>query len=129
MRYNGSKRGFTLIEAVIALFLLGLILLIFQGTLRNMPLIKYAKNQDIALKIASSELESLRAGGYAALPVSGSFSDPLIATLPSGAGGVSVTTYNAETKQVTVTVTWREAGKETDSSVTLTTLMTEIGGL
>ena len=129
MRYSASKRGFTLIEAVIALFLLGLILLIFQGTLRNMPLIKYAKNQDLALKIASSEMESLRAGGYDALPVSGSFSDPLLASLPSGVGGVSVTAYNAEMKQVVVTVTWREAGKAADSSVSLTTLMTEIGGL
>ncbi len=129
MRSNRDKRGFSLIEAVLAVGLLGVILVIFQGTLRNMPLIKYAKNQDLALKIASSELESLRAGGYAALPVSGTFSDPLISSLPSGAGAVTVTAYNAETKQVIVTVSWREEGRTSDSSVALTTLVTEIGGL
>ena len=122
-------RGFTLIEAVVALFLLGIILLIFLGTLRTMPLVKYVENQDVALKIATSKLEELRAGGYAALPVSGSFSDSTLSQLPSGSGAVSVTAFNAATKQVIVTVTWREQGRATDSTITLTSLITETGGL
>ncbi len=124
-----TPRGFTLIEALVALFLIGLILVMFQATLKNMPLIKLAKNQDKALKIVSSELEELRAGGHDALPATGSFSDTALTTLPSGSGMVTVSTVNAATKQVTVTVTWREQNATTDSTVSLTTLITDIGGL
>jgi len=46
------SRGFTLIEALVGILLIGLILILFQVTLQNIPLIKYAKNRDIALKIA-----------------------------------------------------------------------------
>ena len=48
--------------------------------------------------------------------------------LSKGSGAIDVSTYNSRTKQVSVTVSWREVNAAT-STVALTTLVTEIGGL
>ncbi len=124
-----APRGFSLVEVLVAIFIIGLMLLMLDATLQNIPLIAYARDQDIALKIAGGELEKLRAGGYDALPESGSFSDAQLSALPSGAGTVAVTAYNDKTKQVTATVTWRERTAASDSTLSLTTLITQTGGL
>ena len=119
--------GFTLIEVLVSLLLIGAMLMAFQATLLGTPLAAGAKHQDLALRIAQHEVEALRAAGYAALPASGSFASSQLALLPSGSGERAVTTYNDKTKQVVVTVSWQERGAS--RSVSLTTLMTEIGGL
>jgi prepilin-type N-terminal cleavage/methylation domain-containing protein len=120
-------RGFTLIEVVITIFLVGLLAVLTANILKVTPLSSHAKEEHTALAIASNKIEELRAGGYAAVPVSGSFSDPDLANLPNGGGALTVSAYNAKTKQVTVTVTWSESG--TSRNVALTTLVTGIGGL
>ncbi len=125
--YMRSSRGFTLIEVVIAIFLVGLLTILTASILNATPLSEHAKEENIALTIASNKLESLRAGGYAALPSSGSFSDPAMASLSGGTGTVTVSAYNTKTKQVTVTVAWNENGVAND--VVVTTLITEVGGL
>jgi prepilin-type N-terminal cleavage/methylation domain-containing protein len=122
-----APRGFTLIEVVIAIFLVGLLAVLTANILTATPLATHAKEEQTALAIASNRMEALRAGGYAALPASGPFSDASLANLPGGSGEVTVSTYNSNTKEVTVTVSWNEDG--TPHDVVLTTLVTEIGGL
>jgi prepilin-type N-terminal cleavage/methylation domain-containing protein len=122
-----ARRGFTLIEVVITIFLIGLLAILTASILKVTPLSSHAKEQHTALAIASNKIEELRADGYAALPASGSFSDTDLANLPDGSGAIAVSVYNAKTKQVTVTVSWNENG--TSQNVALTTLVTEIGGL
>jgi len=122
-------RGFTLIEAVVAIFLVGLMIVLVLTVAQSIPLLERVKNQDIALKAAQNELEILRAGGYDALPASGSFTNTLVTTLPSGSGAVAVTSFNAKTRQVVVTVTWRELNSASDSTLSVATLITKTGGL
>ncbi|MBI3572229.1 type II secretion system protein [Candidatus Kaiserbacteria bacterium] len=129
MRFARQPQGFSLIEIVITLFIVGVTLVLLQTVPRNLTLVRLAKDQDIALRIVDSELEVLRAGGYAALPASGSFSASQLALLPSGSGSLAVSDFNTKTKQVVATVSWQEPSRSTLSSVSLTTLITQVGGL
>ncbi len=122
-----TATGFALIEVLVTIGIIGAMLAISQSMSLATPLARVAKNQDLALKIAASQVETLRANGYAALPVSGAFSDTLLSLLPSGSASVDITTFNTETKKVVATVSWIERGA--NQSVALTTLVTETGGL
>ena len=85
-------------------------------------------SSDLALTIASDRMEEMRAGGYAALPATGTFSHDLLPTLSGGNAAQTITDYNDETKQVVVSVSWQEPG-EAARTVSLSTLVTETGGL
>lgn len=122
-----TPSGFTLIEVLVSILLLGAMLLTFQAVLLGTPLTRTVAHRELALSIATHQMETLRDGGYAVLPASGSFADPLLSELPSGSGTLAVTAYNAKTKRVVVTVAWTEPSGA--QSVALTTLITETGGL
>ena len=122
-------RAFSLIEVVIALGIFGMLLLMLVAIGRTTPLTRISHDQDIALRIAQNELESLRGGGYGSLPMTGSFSDPLLSSLPFGGAALTVSTFGTTTKQVTVTVSWKDASASSTQSVSLSTLITQTGGL
>ncbi len=126
-------RGFSFIEAIVSIALLGVILIASSAIVRGVPLMQDARDQQIALTIAQSELDALRALGYAALPASGSFTDPTLSALASSTATMTIATstsfgFDAKIKRVDVTVSWlaRDAARH---SVLLTTLVTQIGGL
>ncbi|MFA5744632.1 MAG: prepilin-type N-terminal cleavage/methylation domain-containing protein [Candidatus Paceibacterota bacterium] len=125
-----SPNGFSLIEIIISIFIIGSMLILLQAIIHSDILVKNSKNQGVALAIARNELESLRAGGYTILPQSGSFSNDLLNTLPVGATATfTISTYNEKTKQVSVNVIWMEPGYTASSTVSLSTLITDSGGL
>lgn len=125
-----ASRGFSLIEIVVSVFIVGVMLIMLQAVMHSGVLVRTSKSQGIALAIARNELESLRAGGYAALPPSGTFPDSLMNTLPPFATTtLTVSDYNAKTKQVSVSVVWRDAGSPASSTVSLSTLITQTGSL
>lgn len=124
-----TVRGFTLIEILVVVGIVGTIAVVLQLALSEGRLIKVAKGQEIALRVASNKLEDLRAGGYDNVPVSGTFSDTQLATLASSTATLTVTDANVATKQVVVTVSWKEAGVATLQTITLSSLITDIGGL
>jgi len=74
------------------------------------------------------KLNELRAGGYATLPESGSFTNAELANIPQGVASTSITVYNEKTKQVMVGVSWLGPDARTHF-VSLYTLVTETGGL
>lgn len=120
-------RGFSLIEATIAIAIIGTMIVATSMLLQRIPVSgREAKDQDLALRIARNELEILRAVGYAALPESGPFTDPLLASLASSSASFTVSDFSASTKRVDVTVTWRGSAA-TDRSLSLTTLITGSG--
>jgi len=123
------QRGFSFIEVLVALGLIGVTVVLSAALTNSVPLARFAGYQDIALTIAENRLEQLRGEGYAALPPTGAFSDALLLGLPSGGGAVAVTSVNATTKRVEVTVYWKEPALAASSSISLTTLITESGGL
>ncbi|OYV63687.1 MAG: hypothetical protein B7X03_00810 [Parcubacteria group bacterium 21-58-10] len=134
-RAAGARRalpltGFTLIEVIVSIFILGILLMLLQSVIQSSVLVRTSKNESIALSIARNEIESVRAGGYTALPVSGPFSDSLLSTLPPAATAtLTVSAYNAKTAHVTASVVWQDAGARASSTVSLSTLITQTGGL
>jgi prepilin-type N-terminal cleavage/methylation domain-containing protein len=121
-----TRRGFTLIEILVTIGILAATFVGYAATVNGSAASSHAKSQEIALRIATSELESLRGGGYAALPQGGSFSSPDLALLTDGSGTVMITGFDAGTKRANVTVAWNEAAG--GRSISLDTLITE-GGL
>ena len=121
------RGGFSLIEVIISIFIVGIMIYISNAILLGAPLIQSAKNQDIALKIAVNEIEGMRALGYTSLPTSGPFPNDLLASLPSGSGDIAISDFNIDTKKIIATVSWVERGVQ--KSVSLSTLITKVGGL
>ena len=122
------SQGFSLIEVVVAIGIVVAALAAATALAHTVPLSRMTHDEDLALVIARGELESVRAAGYAAAPTSGPFSNSLLSALPSGAGTLAISDFNAGTKQVTVTVSWREPSLSARSLV-LSTLITKVGGL
>lgn len=121
--------GFSLIEIVVSLFIVSVMFGVFQVAISTSQVNRVVKNQEMALRGATTELEKLRALGFAALPGSGSFSNTAIDGLPAGHQATrTITTINAKTRQVVTIVSWKEPGRTTTSSIQLTTFITE-GGL
>ncbi len=125
-----NSRGFSLIEVIVVIFIMAVMLMMLQAAIHSGVLVRISKSQSIALSIARNKLESLRGGGYASLPSSGTFADSLVSALPAAATTtLTVSTYNAKTKQVSVSIIWRDSGSTASSTVSLSTYITETGGL
>jgi prepilin-type N-terminal cleavage/methylation domain-containing protein len=126
---TSRTKGFSLIEVTVAIAIIAVLIVATGLMLQRIPVSgREVRDQDLALKIARSEIEVLRAEGYDALPVTGSFTHPLLTSLASSTASLTVTNYNTKTKQVTATVTWRGAGLVM-RSLSLTTLITENSSL
>ena len=123
------SRGFSLIEVVMTLFIIGVAFTLYHGALQNVFLSRNAKDQEIALRVANNKMGALRAAGYANLPPNGSFTDTQLNAIPAGVGSVTISTFNTQTKAVMVTVSWNEPSIGSTRSVVLSTLITDIGGL
>ncbi|MCX6787938.1 MAG: prepilin-type N-terminal cleavage/methylation domain-containing protein [Candidatus Kaiserbacteria bacterium] len=127
--FSYPKRGFSLIEITIAIAIIGVMIVATSSFLARIPANgREVRDQDLALKIARSEIETLRALGYDALPLSGPFTDTLLGSLASSSASIAITAFNAKTKQVTASVTWRGASSSTRSTA-ITTLITQNSGL
>jgi prepilin-type N-terminal cleavage/methylation domain-containing protein len=126
---QNSNSGFSLLEVLVTLFFIGLILVLYQSALGKLRLIRYVENEEIALRVASNKIENLRAGGYDALPSSGSFSDSQLNALSSSSANMTITDFNATTKTVVITIEWQQPPSMSVKNVSLTTLITKTGGL
>lgn len=122
-----NKKGFTLIEVLVTVFLVGMLLVGFTAVIKISALSRVSQHQEIALRIATYALEEARAQPFAST-TSGSFADANLAELAQATGTLTVTSLNAKTNQLTVTVSWQEQAMGT-SSISLSTLKTETGGL
>lgn len=125
------QKGYSLVEILIALFLLGAlvtILLTVSGTLFTT---RSSRLQSIATKIATKDIEYLRNLPFASFPSTGPCNQPTVADtdilkLPSGDCARTVTNYSgsSQIKFVTVTVTWQE---KIQKRVLLDTLVYQAG--
>jgi prepilin-type N-terminal cleavage/methylation domain-containing protein len=122
-----SQAGFTLIEVLVTILLIGATLAIYRVTAQTVVVNKWNKNKEVALRIAEKKMESLRTTSFASLPSTGSFADAALSDLPSGAGNLTVTNVNDETKNIQVTVTWTNPGDPTSQSISIETSITEGG--
>lgn len=124
-----STRGFSLIEISIAIAIIGVMAVATSVLMQRLPVNgREVRDQDRAIRIARNEIELLRAGGYDALPVSGTFTDPLLSELAGGSASVAITVYDAQTKRADVSVAWIGAGSAA-RTVSLTTLIAQNSAL
>ena len=123
-----SHKGFSLIEVLVTIALISVVLVMHYMIVNTNAAAQSSQYKDLALKIANHKIEDLRALGYSNLPVSGSFADSLLASLPTGTGALAVSNYNAQIKQVTVTVSWTDPVQGA-RSVALDTLISQNSGL
>ena len=114
---------------LVTLFIVGLILVLYQQALGTVRLVRYANDQEIALRVASNKMEELRSGGYIALPASGSFSDAQLNSLENCSADMAITDYSTETKEIVITIQWRQPPSTSMRNISLTTLITKTGGL
>lgn len=121
------RRGFSVIEVVISIGIIGAVLAALGALVGTTPLLRANSDEVIALSVARSKLESVRSAGYTAATTS-SWSDARLTALPSATTSLTVSTYNAKVKKVDALVSWRDAGQST-RSVTLSTLLAQTGGL
>lgn len=104
-----SQSGFSLIEIILALFLILTIVGILLSTSGSLFTTRSSRLQTQAGRIATKDIENLRKGDFSAI-ASGSITDADLAKLPTGQASRSVLDYgdppNPKIKQVTITVSW-----------------------
>lgn len=125
---SNQQSGFSILEVLISLLIIGAGLVIYTASTNSVILNKNTRHSEIALRIAATKIDSLRTTPFASLPGSGSFTDPSLASLPNGQANLTVSDFNAKTKEITVVVSWLEPGSNPSHSVSLNTLITQ-GGL
>jgi type II secretory pathway component PulJ len=123
-----QRNGYSLIEVVVSFAIIAVFFVLFQAVAGTSIINRNTKHQEQALRIAQTKINDLQFLGYASLPGSGSFSDPLLASLPQGAASITVADFNEKIKQVTVAVNWQEPGVTATRTVSLVTFVGE-GGL
>lgn len=148
-RKNKKQKGALMIEVLFAVFVAGVCALIFSLA---MPVANRSRAKadymNVATGLAQKELEALKsvdaslnpatlyANGlidsasqvatnkYSFTNADTAASDSPAKTLPSGKGYVTIETIDIELRRVTVTVNWKEMGK--DRSVTVATLVAKL---
>ncbi len=123
-----TQSGLSIVEVIITLFIIGVMLILFQATSNTVILNRYGRYKEIALRIADQKIQNMRLTAFTALPLSGTFSDPLLASIPQGAGTIMVTDENARLKRVVVVVKWKSPKGTGTQQVELDTFIAQ-GGL
>ena len=127
-RHTTNRRGFSLIEVIVSIFVLGTMLVFFASSFSVNRLSRDMQRQDIALRIIKQKMEELRALTYTGLPANGTFSNSLLSSLTNGVGSTTVSDYSATLKQATVGVSWNES-TSTIRYLSATTIIGKVGGL
>jgi len=134
-----SRRGSTLVDLMVTVFLLGVAGIIFSATLPSgIACTRKAQNYKLAVALAQNKIEQLRAMNYESLtitnlhaagavdstPTSSPYSftqvDAIANQLPSGTGTLTVQNVSGTVKMVQVTVTWQDKTGAPARTVTLT---------
>lgn len=122
-----ATSGFSLVELLIALFLITITVFIFLKATDTLGRIAKTNHQTTAFHIASRKIESLRGGSFLSIPASGTFGDSQLSKLPQGSAYLTVSDYGGSNKikQIESKVTWYE--QSVAKEIKLTTLISENG--
>lgn len=112
-----NNRGFSLVEVIIAIFLIGAMVVVIANIPQAVRLITLSKSESIVREVAAKKLEDMRLTGYENLPADGvsNFSDPKLSSL----AGVSATSDvvvcpaalcpgGEAVKHITISISWNE---------------------
>ncbi|HYE22061.1 MAG TPA: hypothetical protein VD998_00545 [Verrucomicrobiae bacterium] len=107
-----SEVGVTFIEVIVSLAFVGVMLIIYASALNTAALSKQLRYETFAYHVANKKMEELRSMTIATLPANGAIADPMLSSLPSGAGNFTVVDHVGFTglKEITITVSWNQNG-------------------
>lgn len=132
------QAGFSLIELILVVFIVGSIILLIINIPNSIKLVGNSKNESIAKAVAIKKIEDLRSLGYSNLGDGETqISDLRLKSIPQGTASYIISPCpstppdivcqnNEEIKMVEVKVSWKEEGKVKEFK--LTTLISQ-GGL
>jgi len=131
-KWSIVRPGFTLIEILLALFIIIAILAIFFAASSTYVSSRGTNLQGIAAKIASCEIEQLRKAAFASIVNGGptNIGAPCnqdVTKLPSGQATRTISDYsgNTEIKLATILVTWVD--NSANKNIKMETLLYEFG--
>lgn len=122
-----KQSGFTIIEVVVTLLIIGVTLLLYTVISNSITLNKYNRYKEVALRVAETSLQDLRTIDYNSLPASGPFTNAQIQTLPEGSANLEITEVSTGLSKATVTVSWRSPSSNTMQAISLSTFLSEHG--
>ena len=120
MRTSETQTGFSLVEIIIALFLVGMIVIVISNLPNAVNLVTSSQSDSIIREVAAKKMEDIRLAGYDNLPENSTtaINDTRLNKLPGVAAHtvisdcpVSVCPGNEEVKQVQITISWNENGE------------------
>jgi len=128
-----NERGFSLIESLLVVVVVGLLVFLLASTPNSLMLITKSKHVSLAREIAVKQIEDKRTLSFSNLVNDNSpISDARLGLLPLGSGTVEVIdcdpaicTQGEHIKQVTVTVNWQDNNKA--QNIILRTMIGEGG--
>lgn len=129
-----TAAGFSLVEVIIAIFLIGAIVLVIANIPQAIRLITSSQSESKVREVAAKRLSDVRLTGYDNLPVgTTNFSDPRLNSLAAVSAVTTVVDCpliicpgGELVKQVTISIDWNENG--TDKNFQVITLIGK-GGL
>lgn len=122
-----KQSGFTIIEVVVTLLIIGVTLLLYTVISNSITLNKYNRYKEVALRVAETSLQDLRTIDYNSLPASGPFTNAQIQTLPEGSANLEITEVSTGLSKATVTVSWRSPSSNIMQAISLSTFLSEHG--
>lgn len=122
-----KQSGFTIIEVLVTLLIIGVTLLLYTVISNSITLNKYNRYKEVALRVAETSLQNLRTIDYNSLPASGPFTNAQIQTLPEGSANLEITEVSTGLSKATVTVSWRSPSSNTMQAISLSTFLSEHG--
>lgn len=125
------RAGYKLVSAMLSGFLLVIGLTVALGAYaRGAQVVQRSRDRTVAVAVAESELERIRAEGYHALPNAGIIrvSDERLRGLPAGRGSVTLSETDSPTlKRVEVSVSWESEDQPAPGRVELVSLISAHG--
>lgn len=143
MRILHSRRGVTLLEAMVTMLILMLATLVFAATMpAGHKAARQAQEYKTGSAIAQQKMEQLRSLKYELLTPSLLYSsgvvdspsgspytfttvDQVAGKLAQGTGSLSITDYTSDIKRATVTVSWVASSQSVGRSVRLTSYIAD----
>ena len=117
------RKGFTLIEVMLTVFVLALTALIFAAVFPTSQISRMkAAYMSYAVSIARQKIEEQKSAGYAGILV-GTITSP-VDELPSGIETITITQYATNIKEVKVKITW-SGYRKVGGKVSLATLISD----
>lgn len=128
------NQGVSTIEMLIVIAIVGFLVILIAAIPNSIRLVGKARHNSLVREIINKELEDVRDIGYINLANgTQSVTDQRLSSLPDGGGQTviedcdpTICTNSEDVKKVTVTISWKEAGK--DENIQVATFIAD-GGL